>query len=90
MQVIKKEKQIKEVEVTVESYLECDKCHCEIKQQSTWDVFESEFTYKTGESYPEGGSGEKITLDLCQKCGIEAIELLKSNGFRINKEEWDW
>lgn len=89
MEVIKKEKQMKEVDVVVENYIECDKCHCKITT-GCYDVFESNFTYKTGDSYPEGGSGDEHTMDFCKKCGIEAMELLKSNGFKVNSKEWDW
>lgn len=77
-------------EVTIKSYTLCDKCNEKIETESNYDAFECEFIYKTGDSYPEGGSGEKFELDLCQKCGKEAVELLKGNGFKVQESEWDW
>lgn len=28
-------------------------------------------------------------MELCSDCAEECIELLKSNGYRINESEWD-
>jgi NMD protein affecting ribosome stability and mRNA decay len=89
MQVIKKEKQMKEVDVTIESYTLCDKCNEKIKTGS-YDSFECEFIHKTGSSYPEGGSGEQQEMELCQKCAVELVDLLRANGYRVNDSEWDW
>lgn len=58
MHVNKTEKQIKEVEVTIESYSLCDKCNEKI-QIGAYDSFEFELEYKKGDSYPSAGSGEK-------------------------------
>ena len=58
MQVIRNEKQMKEVEVTIENYNLCDKCNEKIETEDSYDAFECEFIHKTGSSYPEGGSGE--------------------------------
>ena len=44
MQVIKKEKQMKEVDVTIESYTLCDKCNEKIKTGSS-DAFKCEKLY---------------------------------------------
>lgn len=89
MQVIKKEKQLKEVDVTIESYTLCDKCNQKVSTGS-YDAFDFTFEHKTGYSYPDGGSGETDTMDLCPKCAKELVEMLKNNGYRINTEEWDW
>lgn len=89
MEVVKKEKQMKLVEVTVDSYTLCDKCNEKIKKDS-YDAFECEFIHKTGSSYPEGGSGEKQEMQLCQKCAVALVDLLKANGYRVNDSEWDW
>ena len=89
MEVVKKEKQVKEVEIIVERYTLCDKCNRRI-ETSTYDAFECEFTHKTGKSYPEGGSGDIQSMQLCQKCAVECVELLQTNGYRIIDTEWDW
>jgi Zn finger protein HypA/HybF involved in hydrogenase expression len=83
-------KEMKMQEVIIDSYLVCDKCGKRIKQESSYDAFECKFVYKTGDIYPEGGSGEKQELDLCQKCGYEAMKLLKNNGFNVREIEWDY
>jgi hypothetical protein len=88
MRVIKKEKQVKEIDVTVEIYTLCDKCNEKIKT-GLFDVFECEFVHKTGKRYPEGGSGEEQKVELCQKCAVELVELLKENGYKIIYSEWD-
>ena len=89
MKVVKKEKQMKEVEVTIESYTLCDKCNEKIKTGS-YDSFKCEFTHKTGSSCPEGGSGELQELQLCQKCAVECVKLIRENGYRVTDSEWDW
>ena len=90
MRVVKKEKRMKEVEVILEDFNLCDKCNCKIEKEDSYDSFECEFTHKTGSSYPEGGSGEKQEMELCQKCAVECVELLRANGYRITDSEWDW
>jgi len=89
MKVFETEKQIKEVYVTLESYTLCDKCNEKIKKD-TYEQFKCELIHETGTNYPEGGSGEKQEMELCQKCAVELIELLKTNGYRIADSEWDW
>lgn len=89
MQVLKKELRTQEVEVVVESYSLCDKCNEKIKTDN-YDAFECEFSHKTGSSYPDGGSGNLQELELCQKCAVELVELLRQNGYRVNDSEWDW
>ena len=77
-------------EVTTDCYLICDKCGKRIKTKDSFDAFECEFIYKTGSNYPEGGDGDKLSLDLCQECGLKAIKILKDNGFKVQENEWDW
>jgi len=89
MEVIKKEKQIKEVEVIVESYTLCDKCNKKIITEN-YDSFECEFSHRVGNSYPEGGSEYIQEMQLCKKCAIECVELLIENGYRINDSDLDW
>jgi hypothetical protein len=90
MRVLKKEKIMKEVVVTLEDYNLCDKCNCEIKKDDIYDAFECKVLHRTGEKYPEGWNGEKQEVELCQKCAVDLIELLRLNGYRITDSEWDW
>ena len=87
MRVVKKEKIMKEVEVTSESYTLCDKCNCKI-EKDRFDAFECEFVHKTGSSFPEGSYGEQQEMELCQKCAVELVELLRSNGYKLIDSEW--
>jgi hypothetical protein len=89
MEVVRKEKQIKEVDVTVECYNLCDKCNNKI-EVARYDVFECELIHKVGTAYPEGGSGDEQTMELCQKCAYDLVELLRENGYRITDREWDF
>lgn len=77
-------------EVTKERYLICDKCENRIEPENSFDLFESKFVYKTGEQYPEGGNDESFNLDLCQKCGLKAVDLLQINGFKMQMKEVNW
>lgn len=89
MNVKKTEKQIKEVEVIVENYNLCDKCNVRIGS-GIYDAFNFELEHKTGSRYPEGGSGDVEKVELCHKCADDCMQLLKDNGYRINKSEWDY
>lgn len=76
-------------EVVTKCYKLCDKCGIIIKNKQ-YDAFNFELEYKTGTAYPEGGSGDKYELDLCENCAPKAIQLLKENGFKVQESEWDW
>jgi hypothetical protein len=90
MRVIKKEKRMMEVDVTIDHYTLCDKCNEKIKKEDSYDDFKCEFVRQTGSSYPEGGSLEKQEMQMCQKCAVELVSLLRANGYRINESECDW
>ena len=90
MQVKRKEKQMKEVEVIIENYNLCDKCNEKIETEDNHDAFECEFIHKTGSNYLEGGSGKKQEMELCQKCAVELVTLLRQNGYRVTDSKWDW
>ena len=77
------------MDVITERYNLCDKCGEKIEVVS-YDAFECTVEHKTGESYPEGGSGDVENLELCKTCAIKMIDLLSSNGYNIQKTEWDW
>ena len=87
MEVRETEKITREESVLIETL--CDKCNEPI-HTTCYNAFDFEFEIKTGESYPEGGSGDKLEMDLCQSCALELTEFLKLNGYRINESEWDW
>lgn len=80
MKVVKKEKQI--FDVTIESYTLCDKCNKKIETR-IHDSFECVFNHQTGTGYPECGSGALQKMELCQKCAVEAVALLRENGYRV-------
>lgn len=89
MKVVKKEKQTKEVEVTVECYEICDKCNEKIEKDAG-DAFEFDFLHKTGSTYPEGGAGEQQEMDLCKICAEDLVSRLREMGYRISDSEWDY
>lgn len=75
-------------EVEVEDYIICDKCGDKIEYDA-WSAFNFDFTLITGSSYPEGGFGEKQTMELCKYCAERLVNLLKTKGYRIRTEDWD-
>ena len=75
--------EIKPVKVVIENYEVCDKCGKRIERDVPFDAFNSSFIYETGDSFPEGRFTESQQLDLCQDCGIIAMNLLKENGFKF-------
>lgn len=88
MRVIKKETQIKEVEVVIEDYNTCDCCN-KVIEHDAFDAFECSFTYRTGSRFPEGGSGEQWEMELCKKCAADLTEILVSLKYRVTHSEWD-
>lgn len=80
----------KEVEVVVKDYNLCDKCDKEINPKGYYNAFEFELEHKTGEAFPSGGSGKTQSVELCETCAEECINLLRKNGYRINSEDWDF
>jgi hypothetical protein len=88
MKVLKTEKQMKEVDVTVECHTLCDKCNNKV-ELDRFEAFEFKFLNRTGRIFPEGGGGEKQEMDLCQNCADELVELLRENGYRVTDSDWD-
>jgi hypothetical protein len=88
MRILKKVRQLVMTDVIVEDYIVCDKCKEEIDVEP-FDAFKCKFVYKTGSCYPEGGNGEKQSMELCQDCADDFVELLKSNGYNVTIEDWD-
>lgn len=90
MEVKKTEKVMKEVEEVLEQYTICDKCGKRITKESTYDATDFEFELTEGSKYPEGGSGTKFTLDLCNDCANDSVTLLRENGFKVQEKEWSY
>ena len=46
---------------------------------------------KTGSNYPEGGSGEETTIDICPDCFKDKlIPWVESFGGKPTVKEWNW
>jgi hypothetical protein len=77
-------------------YVQCDICGSQATDNDNWEgeyygVSETEIKYREGTSYPEGGSGTAIKVDICPTCFMEKlVPWLESQGVLIKKEEWDW
>jgi hypothetical protein len=60
-------------------------------ERERYDVLETQVKLHTGNSFPEGGSGEDIFFDICPICFVEKlIPVLKEFGAEPTREEWDW
>jgi len=74
--------------------VKCDICGDITKndwKESCYDAFDYSFWAKTGSNYPEGGSGEEVSIDICPKCIIgKLIPWVKSFGGEPTIKEWDW
>jgi hypothetical protein len=77
-------------------YVQCDICGRQANDDDNWNgesygVSETEIKYREGASYPEGGSGTEIRVDICPTCFLDKlVPWLKSQGVSIEKKEWDW
>jgi len=89
MKILEKRKVFKEVEEIIDSYDVCDKCNLRISID-LYETFESELKIKFGTDCPEGGDGDIKSMNLCQNCSLELLELLKNNNYRINESGWSW
>jgi hypothetical protein len=58
---------------------------------NSYDIDRTEISYESGSSFPEGGSSEIISYDICPDCFMEKlIPWLKSQGAEGHVEEIDW
>lgn len=86
---------IKTVEVPaatkeVVDFITCDLCGKRITTEG-FEVDEVNVEHRTGENYPEGGSGEQVEFDLCGKCFDEKLTpWLRTQGAEPRETEWDW
>lgn len=83
----------------IKEYDRLDSIVCDICKKTTkngwregwYDAFESSIWMKTGSSFPEGGSGEETTIDICPDCFKEKlIPWVKSFGGEPTVKCWDW
>ncbi len=66
----------------------CDLCG-EETDNSGFDVDNVEVTCRTGEQYPECGSGEEIEVDMCSDCfKNKLVPWLEEQGATIETKEW--
>ena len=76
----------------------CDVCgrestqHQEGWKTGSYDATEVEVRLRTGNSYPEGGSGEEWEVDICPTCFNEKlIPWVEAFGHTtIEPTRWDW
>jgi hypothetical protein len=51
----------------------------------------TELTLREGTTYPDGGSGTEIRVDICPSCFREKlVPWLESQGAKVAEEDWDW
>lgn len=73
--------------------IKCDLCGLETKKEN-WSkdsggIEETEIRYKTGELWPDGGSGVETTFDLYPSCFSNRLAVwLKSQGATPTIKEW--
>ena len=65
----------------------CDKCGNRVHKER-FELFEFQLEYRTGTHYPEGGSEDEWSLDLCQECAPKLLKILQDNGFKPRHKEW--
>lgn len=77
----------------------CDLCGAIAKRgewrSTVYEVNETEIEVtvrqKDGESYPEGGGGTEIIVDICPRCFKEKlVPWLNSQGANIKSAVWGW
>jgi hypothetical protein len=83
------------VEEEITESITCDICKRtfagDVWEKKFYTVLETQVSMKTGVSYPEGGSGEKLTFDICPTCFKEKlIPALKELGAQPTTSEWGW
>lgn len=73
----------------VVDFVSCDLCGAKLGE-SRYDIDEVIVRHKTGSNYPEGGSGEETSVDMCGRCFDEKLlPFLRSQGADPRTEEWD-
>ncbi len=80
---------------TILDEMSCDLCDKKTKHDEwgiqNYEVAETEITIREGFSYPDGGYGTKITIDICTSCfKTKLIPWLIKQGVNIKEEKWDY
>lgn len=96
-------KETKKVKTTYENdhviSVTCDICHKKYNgdhwNSGYYTVDETEISitirHKVGDSYPEGGSGTELEIDICPTCFKDKlVPWIKSYGSILNEKEWDF
>lgn len=70
-------------------------CEKETQPRGMYEVDECDVRvyvkHKDGESYPEGGSGTEVDIDVCPECfKTKLIPWLESQGVVIERKDLDW
>lgn len=59
--------------------------------RESFEVADTEIRCRTGKSYPDSGGGLEWIVDLCPQCFQERlVPWLRSQGAKIESQEWDW
>lgn len=75
----------------VVDHVSCDLCGAKISQNLDYVVEEVEVRHKTGAAYPDGGSGEETSVDMCGKCFDEKlVPWLRSQGAKPCAKDWEY
>lgn len=88
-------KYYKKIEIPARSKQTLDKTTCDICRRKIENEYcsveEVKVELKTGNVYPDGGSGENIEFDICKNCFEEKlIPWFKEQGAEPQVTEWDW
>ena len=68
----------------------CDLCGEEITRDC-YDAEEIKVKHRVGHSYPEGGWGEEVEVDMCGACfDAKLVPWLREQGADPQPKEWSW
>ncbi len=88
------EKKVETKEFKVVDSITCDLCGDETNKNwktEPYDATETDISMKTGNDWPEGGSGDLIEVDICPTCFKDKlIPWVRSQGGTETVTEWDW
>jgi len=74
----------------VEEYTTCDLCREKITEDRGSEE-KVEISRRTGDSCPDGGSGDEIKVDLCCLCFDTKLKpWFESQGVVLTAIKWDW